>query len=205
MATLVDSTDLTSDENTTLATVAAELGITSAALAVQLLKRQIELEATESLFTQSDLELRMGGPRYLVQLCDDNGDGVADVAAVRYIKAEATKIVQGLLWGAWPSESQIKDLVGRDAGLLGFTCDIAAGLAGSRRPEWVTADGKPFFEWRYARGVKELRNIQEGRVRTSSEATVGTNETLFIRTEPAPPATRQFLPTRELPKGRGGF
>lgn len=205
MATLVDDSDLTASENTTLSTVAAARGMTVAELAVELLQRQIELEATESLFTQADLELRIGGPAYLARLCDDNGDGTADVQVVRYIQAEATKIVQGVLWGAWPSVTQIKELVGADAGLLGFTCDVAAGLAGSRRPEWVTNDGKPFFEWRYARGVGELRRVSDGRLRTPSEATVGTNETLFIRTEPAPPATRQFLPTREKPRGTGGF
>lgn len=205
MATLIDSSELTSEENTTLSTVASALGVTVQALAVTLLKRQIELEATESLFTQADLELRLGGPSYLTRLSDDNGDGIADVQVLRYIQSEATKIVQGAVWGAWPSVEQVKALVGGDTALLGFACDVAAGLAGSRRPEWVTVDGKPFFEWRYQRGITELRRLADGRLRSAGESAAGTNPTLFARLEPEPPANRQFLPTHNKPRGLGGF
>lgn len=205
MAVLVDTVDLSPAQLTSLTNLAAARGITLQQLSLEMLVREIDLASEGVLFTQADLELRIGGPRYLVQLTDDDGDGIADVQVVSYIRIEASKIAKGILWGAWPSEDQIEALVLKDPAVLGFVCDLAAGIAGGRRPEWVTNDGKPFFGWRYERGQRELRKLSELSLRTPAEAEVGTNQTLAARTTGETPTYRAFLPTREHPRGRGGF
>lgn len=163
-----------------------------------------------NLISQSDVEQRMGGPRYLVQLTDDDGDGTADTAIVAWGLDEASRIAEGLLWRGFPSLTKIAALVAADSAAKGAVADIACGLFGGRRNEFVTEAGKPQQHWRREQGEKYLRQIAETARRSPGEASVGANDMLRMRvTREVPPTTFVFSDTSAERaaggRGPGGF
>lgn len=159
-----------------------------------------------ALVTQAGLERRIGGPRYLVQLTDDNGDGVADADTVAQILDEASRIGEALLWDGWPNNDQIAALVAADVALQGAIYDIACGLAGDRRPEWRAADGEPFYSTRRTRGEAYLREVAMAKGRRSrAEGAVGANAIVGPRTTAQNPPVFTFAASSSNTKGPGGF
>ena len=159
-----------------------------------------------SLIDQAGLERRLGGARYLLQLTDDDGDGVADTATVAQILDEASRIGESLLWDGWPNIDQIAELVSSDIALQGAIYDVACGIAGDRRPEWRDGAGEPFYAGRRTRGETYLREVAAARGRRSrAEGAVGTNAIIGPRTTGPAAHAFFFAATSSNPKGPGGF
>ena len=133
------------------------------------------------LITQGQLENRIGGPAKLVQLLDDNGDGVADAGLVAEVLEEATQLGVGLLWDGFPTYELVALLVANDLAIVGAFCDIACGLAGQRRIEFTNPQGLPVFDSRRKQGEKVLAEIARAKRRASGEEQAGRNSLLHAR------------------------
>lgn len=164
--------------------------------------------AAANLITQADLERRLGGPAVLVRLAADDGGVAADATIVADLLAEASLLGYGLLWNGFPSEEQIALLVTNDVAVKGAVCDIACGLAGQRRPEWVNDKGEPMMGWRRLQGERVLAQIVKRERRAGGEQQAGTNtltrsrRSARMKDDSAPSF---FANSDKDPKGPGGF
>ena len=154
------------------------------------------------LIDQADVEARIG-PRCLVDLLDDDGDGIADASRIAALLTAASKIARGILYRAFPSSDQIDDLVEADEGVKNDVVEIFVGLASGGRPHMLGPDGKsPFSSWR-AEASKRLNAIADAQIRSIGEETAGANQTLTTTVQPT--RTPIFAATADDPIGPGGF
>lgn len=166
--------------------------------------------AAEDLITQADIELAIGGPEYLIRFTDDDRDNTADAGVVAMLITRASQIAIGRLKNGFPSFEDVQNLVNDDEQVRGFVVDIACGLAGERRPDMVTADGKPILRWRREQGEKGLTAIGQAQARAAGEeGAAGTNRLLHARTS-VDIADRAFYFPRQTrgsnsPNGGGGY
>ena len=162
---------------------------------------------TDPLITQALVEQRLGGPRYLVRLADDDGDGVADATIVAATLNEASRIGEGLLLQGFPDVVRLRAVVAADVALQGAIADVAIGLFGQRRVEWTdAASGRPFGASQRERGEKYLKDVAGAEHRRSTgEAVAGQNVLLAGATTNTNPPTFTFSKTSANPKGPGGF
>lgn len=154
------------------------------------------------LITQADIEQRIGAAE-LVRLLDDDGDGVADSGNVTWALTAASAIAKGILYRAFSSETKIEALVAADPGVLNDVVEIAVGLAGTRRPQLLGADGRsPYSHWRKDAEAR-LDRVASAKTRAIGEATAGLNETVYSNVSPT--RTPLFAATKLNPTGPGGF
>jgi hypothetical protein len=126
--------------------------------------------------TRLELEQRFGAQR-LVQLFDDDGDGVVagtDLATLDTIMAEADDIVAGLLLNKGFTEEQL-ELLKTDKQIIRAWAGIAAQLAGERKPEWLSDEGLGPYDAFGQRGRAELKSLAAGTTRSIKESVAGIN------------------------------
>ncbi len=151
--------------------------------------------------TQAQLEARIGAAA-VGRLFDDDGDGVADDALVKAVLDDATGYARGQLLKAFRPD-QI-DALKADPLYVAAICDVAIGIAGERRAEWLNDQGKGLYDARLQRGRETLKNIAAAKERLGKESTVGQNA-LVGGTVTHPTPTFVFAPTKGSPQGRGGY
>ena len=160
---------------------------------------------TTTLITQAMLERRVG-TKTVAQYCNDTGATVADATIVGEILDEAVDVSVGLL-GPGFTPAQVDLLAANDAGVRGAMLDIAADLMGHRRPALIGPDGKsPWGGWR-TKAEDVLERAGQAQRRLKGEFVTGgagPNALAHVTTSLDPPAL-QFAPTRDSPRGTGGF
>lgn len=162
------------------------------------------MPAADALVSQAALEDRVGA-RVLARLLDDDNDGVADPALVEWVIETASAEAYGLLRNGFESDDKIRDVVDTDAALRNAIVELAIGLAGSRKPSMVAADGStPYAAWRAA-ATKSLREWGMGKRRAKGETEGGRNAATRVRVQPIPAGDTVFIPDGSNPKGPGGF
>ncbi len=125
--------------------------------------------------TIADLERRLT-PRVVVDLLDDDGDGVADAAVVADVLGEALAITHGILKSGYVDDDVRTVLIEGDPAVKGALLDIAASIAG-RRPSALGGAGPgnpggPYSTWRKeAEAVLERMASAERRIRAEDTAT----------------------------------
>ncbi|WP_437759489.1 phage protein Gp36 family protein [Sorangium sp. So ce1389] len=133
--------------------------------------------------TSQDLINRVSA-RTLTQYCDDDGDGVADVAVVEMIIQEASAWSQAYLLDSF-GLTEIGQLA-QDPLFKGAVCDIALSLMGERRAEFGGADpnekngryGKYPYGDRRDRGERTLDRLGKSYLRLGAEKEYGDNQSL---------------------------
>lgn len=154
------------------------------------------------LIAQDDLELRVG-TRTVADLCDDDGDKVADTDVVAWLLKTASREAEGALKPGFPSAAQVATLVAADPSVQNLVVEIACGIMGGRRIATLGPDGKaPFENWR-DRALKRLREIGEAKARAAGEETAGANALTRTRTRSG--RALLFSSSSSDPKGPGGF
>lgn len=155
------------------------------------------------LISQADLELRVGARR-IVELTDDDADGVADEAPVAAVIQAASDRAGGKLLAAW-SLAQIIALAAEDSAVRAAVVSVALGYLGERRPEFTDAQGRTLYSAQRADGLSQLDDIVRAKTRSVGEEKVGVNRTLGTRVSRQRPPTFTFAATGRDPKGPGGF
>lgn len=107
--------------------------------------------------TNSDIEMRLGGATY-VQLTDDDGDGIADVAVVDEARLAAEAILNSYLARRYHVPVDTVALPELAAPLRSVTLDVAEYRLRGRRPPLP----EPAVR-QYEQAVAWLRSIAEGK------------------------------------------
>jgi phage gp36-like protein len=151
---------------------------------------------------RADLVARIGADT-VAQLFDDDRDGVADDEPLNTILDDANRLTEARLLLKGFTRDQLA-LLSTDGTLRRFASDIALGLAGRRRPEWIDAEGRGRFDAISREAEKNLTLIAQGELRVPAESVHGGNQNLVgaIRV-PDPPFV--FTGSRANPRGPGGF
>lgn len=138
-------------------------------------------------------------PSRVVQLWDDDGDGVEDTGPITFAIREASAWAQGL-WMAF-GQSAVADLAD-DYKLKGLICEYAMALGAQRRGEFSDAT-------KYQELIKMLRarfkELMSGEDRLGAEPDVGTNQVIKSRGNFTPPRVHLFAGSRTNPCGGGGI
>lgn len=160
--------------------------------------------AADDLIVQLDLEIRVGAST-LRQMLTDDGSTTIDSTLVTWALETASAEAYGLLRPGYTADETIKTLVDNDPGVKNAVVELAIGLAGTRRPGILAADGStPYSKWRSA-ARKELKEWGEGKRRAKGETTAGRNQNIPARVGPIAAGDTVFIPTTENPQGKGGF
>lgn len=153
-----------------------------------------------AVFTsQADGEASVSAARF-AQLCDDDGDGVADAAIVTKYGNKADSFVRTFLEGQGFTQAQLV-LVASNETLRGAATDILIGMLGERKVEWRDEQGRGQHDVELKRGKEMLKMLVKGALRIT-EAGARTNLKGRI-TAPDPPFT--IAPSSGNLKGPGGF
>jgi len=152
--------------------------------------------------TSAALVLRVGAET-VTQLFDDDGDGVADTAPLNACIEDANRLTEARLLHKGFSHVQLSGLA-VDATLCRLATEIALGLAGRRRPEWITADGRGRYDAIATAAKADLDLIAQGRLRLAAEGDAGANTSIrgSIRT---PEPVFVFAASGANTRGPGGF
>ncbi len=156
-----------------------------------------------ALVSQSDVERRCGAS-VLVQLLDDDRDGVADPANVSEMLDVGSRDAESIMLKAW-SRDQIGQLAAEDVIVREAICDICIGWAGERKPGFLQADGLTPWAKKRERGERVLHEFASGKRRVGAEEVVGVNQTIGARVTNDVPPTFVFAATKADPRGPGGF
>ncbi len=163
------------------------------------------MSALKDLITQRDLELRIGSNN-VARMCNDVGGNDADQEILRKVIGQASARARTLLYRAYPSNEQIKNLVTADEGVKMLVEDLAIGLMGDRRPGFLASDGKtPYSSFR-GRAEKALRAFADADDRPAGEESAGASSVVAAEAHPSR-AQRDpvFAASSDDPKGPGGF
>lgn len=139
------------------------------------------------------------GPANIVQVFDDDGDGVEDTdpitSAIRVASARV-----GALWASFGADA-LDDLVA-DYAIKQILAEMVLLIGRKRRGEF----DDPKFDERIAALMKQVTAISEGRQRLHVEPDAATNIRLKSRGNfTSPRAAHLFAPTRQTPSGGGGI
>ena len=149
--------------------------------------------------TQAGLERRVG-PETVSRFFDDSGAGRANPTLVMECLEEAEAIALGILGKGVDALASRVRVLQKDPAALGAAYDIAAGLMGRRKPEFLTASttsgqGSLYDAWR-REAEKVLERIAAGERRTLAEVVPSgaapVNAHVAFATSPNPP-DRVFL------------
>jgi len=113
---------------------------------------------TDSYITNADIQTRVGSLAY-VQLADDNGDGVADVAVVDEIRQAANGEVNAFLARRYAVPIATTSETALAALLKSVTLDLAEHRLRARRPPVPTEATQ-----RRDATIRWLRDVAEGRI-----------------------------------------
>lgn len=157
---------------------------------------------------RSDLEKQITKAR-LIQLFDDDGDGLVegdDAEALAECMAEASAIVTNHLVGKGFDVEQLNGL-SRDRGLRRAACNIAAEIAGPRRPEFINPQtGAGPYDAMGQRGREYLKEFAKGALRSRLEDQHGKNATVRgALSYPTPKFIFSRDPSDPNDNGPGGF
>lgn len=151
--------------------------------------------------TQAEAVARHGAAR-IAQLCDDDGDGVADSAVVTKCELDADDFVRTFLEGKGFTKQQIEASPVKDNPTLrNAATDILMGIMGERKFEFRDEQGRGRCDVELKRGKEMLGMLVKGALRIP-EAGPRTNLQGRI-TAPDPVFT--IAPSASNPKGPGGF
>lgn len=149
--------------------------------------------------SQADAIASIGAQR-VAQLCDDDGDGVADAAVVTKEEARADSFVRTYLEGKGFTSAQLTPLATNET-LRAAATDILIGMMGERKPEFRDEQGRGRCDVELKRGKEMLGMLAKGALRI---AEAGPRTNLGGRlTAPDPVFT--IAPSSGNPKGPGGF
>ena len=126
-----------------------------------------------SFVTREELEAMLGTQRVL-DYFDDDRDGVlndTEIGNLEEVLAEANDFVVGQLQGKGYSGADELTKLSSDRALRRSAKQIAADLAGDRRPEFRTEDGSSAFATAGERGRAYLKSFATQEVRTRVETT----------------------------------
>lgn len=148
------------------------------------------------------------GAQTLAELTDDDADGVADPAVLEWCFDVATDQAFGLLRPAYPDERQVVQLVADDSFIRHAVVQLVVGIAGERRPGFLSADGTtPYSAWR-DKGAKALREVTRGEYQPKGEVVAGRNQIMDTDVARTPrgaiPKRTVIAGTRDDPNP-GGF
>jgi len=151
----------------------------------------------------ADIQLRGGGSSVTAALFDDDGDGVPDPTVVTVIADEATAAVKARLLLKGFTGAQL-DLLADDPIIRGYATDIALGIAGRRRPEFIDREGRGRYDAVERNAKAELDLHARSLLRFPDESVAG------AQTSPrgqfrAPVPALEFNSSTDNPRGRGGF
>lgn len=158
----------------------------------------------------ADLQAKVGAARVL-QLFDDDGDGVLGVAElvnVWIVLEEAEGFAYSRMLRAWTQDAVI-DLAGADPLFKGHVAWVALELASERRPEFTSPDGKGQFWAQYERAIQFFDALSKNKQRSIGETAGGRAGTAGGNVSPTTTANTAaqftFAPSRRSPHGHGGF
>ncbi len=158
--------------------------------------------AVTPLITRADLAARFTDA-VVKQLADDIGDDSATATVLADVLAEATSIGISHLRSAWPTPDQVATLVAEDPAVKGAFCDIAIGLLGRRRQEFL-ANGATLYSPNQAAAEARLKNMAKGADRPAGENEAGANPIVQTRTN-RDERVFTFQGNSRNPKAPGGF
>ena len=118
-----------------------------------------------------DLKNRIGSER-VVQLLDDDGDGVEDTAPRDLVIARGNAAVEARLYAKGFTADDLTALSG-DPLIRELATEVTLGYLGERRPEWLNANGEGPFDALRKRALAELADVARTVLRIPSEATTG--------------------------------
>ncbi len=156
-----------------------------------------------SYVTQSDVEAAIGVTA-VRDLCDDDGDGVADSAIVATMILRGSAIARGLLLQGFGGDAAIANIATDDEVKDAIAC-LVAECMGRRRPEFLSSTGVGRYDGigKTAREVLKLKG--KGHERVGAENTYGKNATLSGSTNTTTPVIHTFAASRTNVSGSGGF
>ena len=137
-----------------------------------------------TVLLQKHLELRVGA-QTVARFCCDDGSEIADPAIVLEILEEAQDIAEGILKKGFPDQTQRTQLLENDRAVRGAAIDVALGLMGRRRPEFLSADQKgqsPYDGWRRD-GEKHLERVSTAEIRARGEEANGVGNNAHVAGE----------------------
>lgn len=111
----------------------------------------------------------------LTDLFDDDNDGDLvgdDLVKLETTMADADDVVTGLLVKKGFTMEQL-ELLATDRQIVRAWANIAAQLAGERKPEWLDANGKGVYDAFGTRAREELRALARGDIRSVKEPEAG--------------------------------
>lgn len=152
------------------------------------------------------------GPETVARFFDDSGAGRANTTLLMECLEEAESIALGILGKGVDALASRVRVLQKDPAALGAAYDIAAGLMGRRKPEFLTAGtgsggGSLYDAWR-DKAEKVLERIAAGERRTvaevvpSGEAPI--NAHVAFATSPNPPERVFLTPSATSRLGRRG-
>jgi hypothetical protein len=155
--------------------------------------------ALTPVVTTAYLQRRFGSTR-LVQLFDDDHDGVADTTKLTEAIAEATAKVYAHIRRSWAhsdAESMLSDEV-----VLGITADLVMSIGMKGRPEFTDGNGvNPWTGNLSKSGRETLDDVANAKLRLPAEETVSANAHVGgTNNAPDPP----FVFARSSSGGRPG-
>lgn len=116
-------------------------------------------------------------PRKVIELFDDDGDGViagSDLTSADETVARVNDEVTSILFRKGFSKEQLDELVS-DASLRRYATSILAQYAGERRTEFLTAGGTGPYDAIGERARGALVKLSRGELRSKKEDTAGAN------------------------------
>jgi hypothetical protein len=154
--------------------------------------------------SQSEIET-LWGRQKVTDYCDDDRDGVPDVAVVAAIVADTNRDIESLLLGKGLSHAQLLVLA-RDQTLRRAAATVAGSFMGMRRLELIRPDGTTLFSAPAENARKLVIQIATTERRLNQEQATGGGASSNLAGQSFTPCpVFEVAPTADKPRGRGGF
>lgn len=153
--------------------------------------------------TQAEFEQQFGADT-IRRGFDDDGDGEADTALVMNTLGRADARAMGILMKGG-DEVWARKILQDDEAVRGYAYDIAAGMMGLRRPEFMNAvagNGGSLYQPAANVATKELERIADAEIRSRAETSAGKNAHVAAGVTHRPTNQFVFLTNRNRGGGR---
>lgn len=156
-----------------------------------------------SYVTQANVEAAIGVTA-VRDLCDDDGDGVADSPIVATMILMGSAVARGLLMPGFQGDTAIAQIATDDEVIGAIAC-LVAECMGRRKHEFLTQEGRGRYDaiGKTAREILTLKGKGQGRI--GAENTYGKNSTLGGSSNTTMPVVHTFAASRTNVSGSGGF